>query len=89
MDATEERIGAINFANSPRGKCIISQALNYAIKHLRKLEDRKNPYPKNGEHAEPSNRADMEFLEVNVFPLYAVTKEASHESSTVQEQTNK
>ena len=41
MDATEERIGAINFANSPRGKFIISQALNYAIKHLRKLEDRK------------------------------------------------
>jgi len=88
MDATKERIKAINFANSARGKYIISQALNYGIQHLRKLEDRKNPYPKNGEHAEPSNRADMEFLEVNVFPLYAVTKEASHESNTVQEETS-
>ena len=80
MDATEERIAVINFVNSPRGKYIISQALNYGIKHLKKLENRKNQYPKNGEHAEPSNRKDMEFLEVNVFPLYAVTKEGSHES---------
>ena len=87
MNATKERVQAIDFANSARGKYIISQALNYAIKHLRELEDRKNPYPKNGEHAEPSNRKDMEFLEVNVFPLYAVTKEASHESNTVQEET--
>ena len=83
MDATEERIGAINFANSPRGKFIISQALNYAIKHLRKLEDRKNPYPKGGEHAEPSNRKDMEFLERNIFPLYATYKEALDEPSTI------
>ena len=59
----KERIKAVDFAHSARGKYIISQALNYSIKHLRKLEDRKNLYPKNGEHAEPSNRKDMEFLE--------------------------
>ena len=88
MNATKERVQAIDFANSARGKYIISQALNYTIKHLRELENRENPYPKNGEHAEPSNRKDMEFLEVNVFPLYAVTKEASHESNTVQEETS-
>ena len=87
MNKTEEKIAAINFANSMRGKYIISQALNYAIKHLRKLEDRKNQYPKNGEHAEPSNRKDMEFLETNVFPFYAATKEGSYESNTVQKET--
>ena len=75
INEEKERIKAVDFANSARGKYIISQALNYSIKHLRKLEDRKNLYPKNGEHAEPSNRKDMEFLEKNIFPLYAVTRE--------------
>ena len=86
MNKTEEKIAAINFANSMRGKYIISQALNYAIKHLRKLENRKNPYPKNGEHAEPSNRTDMEYLERNIFPIYAVTKEMLNESDFVQKE---
>ena len=86
MHSRTEELGAINFANSMRGKYIISQALNYAIKHLRKLEKRKNPYPKNGEHAEPSNRTDMEYLERNIFPIYAVTKEMSNESSFVQKE---
>jgi hypothetical protein len=71
MNATKERVQAIDFANSARGKYIISQALNYAIKHLRELENRENPYPKNGEHAEPSNRADMEYLLENSYSLYS------------------
>ena len=83
MNSQAEQLGAINFANSMRGKYIISQALNYAIKHLRKLENRKNPYPKNGEHAEPSNRTDMEYLERNIFPIYAVTREMLNESNTI------
>ena len=41
MNSQTEKLGAINFANSMRGKYIISQALNYAIKHLKKLEKRK------------------------------------------------
>ena len=89
MDATEERIAAINFANSMRGKYIISQALNYAIKHLRKLEKREDAHPPNGEYADISARNDMEYLERNVFPLYATYKEESDEPSTVQKQTNK
>ena len=89
MNSQTEKLGAINFANSMRGKYIISQALNYSIKHLRKLEERKNPHPHNGEHADISARNDMEYLERNVFPLYATYKEESDEPSTVQKQTNK
>jgi len=87
MDVTKEKVAAINFANSIRGKYIISQALNYSIKHLRKLENRKNPYPKDGEHAKPSDRNDMEYLETNVFPIYAVTEEMSNEFNTIQKET--
>ena len=50
----------------------ISQALTYGINHLRSLEDRENKYPKDGEHAEPSNRSDMEYLKETLFPLYDV-----------------
>ena len=63
---------AKKFLNSLRGHLIVSQALTYGIKHLRALEDRKNKYPKDGEHAEPSNRADMEYLKEHLFPLYDV-----------------
>ena len=86
MHSRTEELGAINFANSMRGKYIISQALNYAIKHLRKLEKRKNLYPKNGEHADISARNDMEYLERNIFPIYAVTKEMLNESDFVQKE---
>ena len=61
---------AKKFLNSLRGHLIVSQALTYGIKHLRALEDRKNKYPKDGEHAEPSNRSDMEYLKKILFPLY-------------------
>ena len=63
---------AKKFLNSLRGHLIISQALTYGINHLRALEDRENKYPKDGEHAEPSNRSDMEYLKENLFPLYDV-----------------
>jgi len=59
------------FANSMRGKFIIGQALLIGVNHLKALESRDEPYPVNGEHAEPSNRADMEYLLENVFPLYS------------------
>jgi hypothetical protein len=55
---------------SMRDYYLISQALFLAIRHLRSLEEREDPYPCNGEHAEPSNRADMERLRQEVFPLY-------------------
>ena len=63
---------AKKFLNSLRGHLIVSQALTYGIKHLRALEDRKNKYPKDGEHAEPSNRADMEYIKEHLFPLYDI-----------------
>ena len=65
-----EKGKAKKFLNSLRGHLIISQALTYGISHLRALEDRKNKYPKDGEHAEPSNRSDMEYLKKILFPLY-------------------
>ena len=61
---------AEKFLNSLRGHLIISQALTYGISHLRTLENRKNKYPKNREHAQPSNRSDMEYLKEHLFPLY-------------------
>ena len=67
---------AKKFLNSLRGHLIVSQALTYGIKHLRALEDRENKYPKDGEHAEPSNRSDMEYLKEHLFPLYDVFKAA-------------
>ena len=59
------------FANSMRGQLIIGQALHYGVKHLKALEAREEPYPVDGEHAEPSNRSDMEYLLKEVFPLYS------------------
>jgi len=63
--------GAAEFANTVRGQYIISQALVIASKTLLKLEKRAEPYPEHGIHAEPSNRADMEFL-LDAFPLYRI-----------------
>jgi hypothetical protein len=67
-------IALINFFHSIRGQLIISQALFYGINHLKKLEKREIPYPENGEHAEPSNREDMEDLQV-LFPMYSDIQE--------------
>ena len=55
---------------SVRDHLIISQALYYGIQHLKALEDRPDPYPHPGEHAEPSNRADMEALYSDTFPMF-------------------
>ena len=66
--------GPAEFANSLRGQYIVSQALVIAIKELKKLEDREEPYPKYGTHAQPSNRADMELL-LDAFPLFRIHDE--------------
>ena len=62
---------AAEFANTVRGQYIISQALSIASSYLIELEDRDAPYPHIGKHAEPSNRADMEYL-LEAFPLYKI-----------------
>lgn len=53
---------AVPFTLNLRDQLILSQALAIAARHLRALEDREEMYPKDGEHAEPSNRKDMERL---------------------------
>ena len=76
------------FRNSMRGKFILSQALTIGIKHLKKLEKRKDMYPKYGEHAQPSNRSDMEYIKKQLYPLYDVvprSREALNEWGIVKE----
>jgi len=88
MERDKEMKNARAFRNSIRGKFIISQALTIAIKHLKKLEKRKDMYPKYGEHAQPSNRADMEYLKRQLYPIYDVvprSREALHEWGIVNE----
>ena len=70
MERNHDQRKARGFSRSIRGKFIISQALTIAINHLKKLEERKDPYPKYGEHAQPSNRADMEYLKDKLYPIY-------------------
>ncbi len=55
---TEE---AIAFAQNLRGMYIISQALHYGIRELKKVK---------GVHKELSNISDMEYLRDNLFSLY-------------------
>ena len=88
MEREKEMKNARAFRNSIRGKFIISQALTIGIKHLKKLEKRKDMYPKYGEHAQPSNRADMEYLKRQLYPIYDVvprSREALHEWGIVNE----
>ena len=71
---------ALEFANSIRGQYIISQALTIANGVLETYEVDENVI-----RAEPSNRADMEFL-LKAFPLYrihevAIWKEENDEES--------
>ena len=72
MEREQEMKQARAFRNSIRGKFILSQALTIAIKHLKGLEDRKDMFPKYGEHAQPSNRADMEYIKRELYPIYDV-----------------
>ena len=88
IERDKEMKNARAFRNSIRGKFIISQALTIAIKYLKKLEKRKDMYPKYGEHAQPSNRADMEYLKRQLYPIYDVvprSREALHEWGIVNE----
>ena len=83
MERSKEMKRARAFRNSIRGQFILSQALTIAIKHLKGLEDRKDMFPKYGEHAQPSNRADMEYLKRELYPIYDVvprSMKALHES---------
>ena len=71
---------ALEFANSIRGQYIISQALTIANDVLEAYE-----VDQDSMRAEPSNRADMEFL-LKAFPLYkihevAIWKEDNDEES--------
>ena len=68
-----------DIATGIREQFIISQALSVAIEHLRSLEERDELYPPDGEHARPSDRADMEKLLEDKFPLYNVVEEANKE----------
>ena len=66
--------GAAEFANTIRGQYIISQSLVYGIEKLKRYEDKDSPMH-SMRQAEPSNRADMEFL-LEAFPLYRIHEEA-------------
>jgi len=79
MERDKEIKQARAFRNSIRGKFILSQALTIAIKHLKELEDREDMFPKYGEHAQPSNRADMEYIKRELYPIYDVVPK-SHAS---------
>ena len=70
MERSKEMKQARAFRNSIRGQFILSQALTIAIKHLKGLEDREDMFPKYGEHAQPSNRADMEYIKRELYPIY-------------------
>ena len=88
MEREKEMKQARAFRNSMRGKFILSQALTIGIKHLKKLEKRKDMYPKYGEHAQPSNRSDMEYIKKQLYPLYDVvprSREALNEWGIVKE----
>ena len=70
---------AAEFANSIRGQYIISQALVIGVERLKKYEDKESPLY-SMRQAEPSNRADMEFL-LEAFPLYRIHEEAAWEDN--------
>lgn len=69
---------AVKFVNSPRGQYIMSQALFIAAMQLKTVE---LPY------REASNIADMEFLLVELFPIYPekIEAAASKEDDTEDE----
>ena len=68
---------AAEFANSIRGQYILSQALVIGVKQLKKYEDEESPLYSTI-NAEPSNRADMEYL-LEAFPLYRIHEESAWE----------
>ena len=66
---------ALNFAKSVRGQYIISQALVIASNVLEKYEVEEDITK-----AEPSNRADMEYL-LRAFPLYRIHEQSIWEDN--------
>tara|TARA_Y100000310_G_scaffold126156_1_gene124896 strand:+ start:118 stop:384 length:267 start_codon:yes stop_codon:yes gene_type:complete len=64
---------ALEFANSIRGQYIISQALTIANSVLETYEVNEDMI-----RAEPSNRADMQFL-LKAFPLYGIHEQSNWE----------
>ena len=84
MESKREK-HARSFQNSVRGKYILSQSLSIAIKYLKELEERDDPYPKYGTHAEPSNREDMQYLFKDLYSMYG----ANPKSLEALEQTMK
>ena len=70
IERSHEQRRARGFSRSIRGKYILSQSLSIAIRYLKQLEERDNPYPKHGTHAEPSNREDMEYIFNELYPTY-------------------
>ena len=73
-----EKDRLVKFASSPRGQFVIGRSLYMASKHLKKLEERKIQFPRNGELAAPADRKDMEYL-LPLFPLYQASIEAMEE----------
>jgi len=61
---------AVEFASSLRGQYIISQALWFGIRELKKI---KPP------HREPRNIKDMEYLMNNLFNMFSTVKVAEEE----------
>ena len=66
---------ALNFAKSVRGQYIISQAFVIDSNVLEKYEVEEDITK-----AEPSNRADMEYL-LRAFPLYRIHEQAIWEDN--------
>ena len=54
------RYGTVTDDLTLRDQFIISEALHYGVLHLCALEERDDPFPPDGEHAQPSDRHDMQ-----------------------------
>ncbi len=61
---------ALEFAGSPRGQLIISQALHYGILALEGQDEARR---------EESNLADMRYLFVGLFPIYGHVVGVTHD----------
>lgn len=73
---------ALEFAGTIRGQYIISQALVIARNFLAKYESGED---KDIRYAEPSNRADMDYL-LEAFPLYRIHDVIAEEYKDMEEE---
>ena len=67
---TDQNFSWADFAASPRGQFIISQALAVAVENLDKVEE---------PHREASNISDMQGPLDNLYPMYPVSQRARSE----------